>query len=452
MRATNERQDASARARVRALTLHPIAVRSACLKIARMHARWSPTMLRYALPSSSAPRKYSGPSPSPGPPAPDPGLANRLLTTLAHLPALEALTIEWRDPLAAADERAWCGALISALLRALAHRVGELTLVVPYSALGALGITAHAMERLRALAVEIVAPDAAHHGGGAPAVEEGGMEALTTLVNGSSATLVRLEITVRGHSADLASLFGALRSPARLTHLALSIPCDARHLSEPEALARFLGAASTLSGFSFAPTYCCSAPPLGAHHAEDAQDAWYAHAFPKILHAINALTLTLNTTGHSSARVHPALSAPSAACADAHALRLRVNGRIRVLDELRAVLAPFVRSAPAGGVGPTHADANTAAARGRGEGGGGEDSHAAEAHGADGPAGWRGGPEALAIEAHVLGVPLLALLARLLPGLRALEVRYHWVGAAGDADAVRVPFLCACCVMGRHPR
>ncbi len=142
--------------------------------------------------------------------------------------------------------------------------------------------------------------------------------------------------------------------------------------------------------------------------------------------------------------MHPALTALTAACAGRPELRLRLAGRIRMLDELRVLLAPFI----AGSAGPTHADANTAGARGRGGGSTGLDNGGGGGL-ARGGAPWPRGPPrsgdedwgALAIDAHVLDVALLALLARILPGLRALEVRYDWVGAAGGTDAVRSSLL-----------
>ena len=297
------------------------------------------------------------------------------------------------------------------------------------------------MEGLRKIAVEVVAPDPAHGGGGSSmGLEDGALEALAALINASSTTLVRLSLTTRGHVTDLAPLFVALRPLPVLTHIALSIPCDARHLSDPVALTRFLSGASALTSFAFAPKLCCS-PALHGHADADAHDAWCARAFSaRSLNNVTALSLAPDTGG---TRVHPALAALSAACAGTPALRLRVAGRIRALDELRVLLTPFV----AGGAAPTHADANTAGTRGRGGGstgldkGGREDSHEAEPHGAEGPAERGRGPGTLAIEAHVLDVALLALLARLLPDLRTLEVRYHWVGAAGGTDAVRSSLL-----------
>ena len=345
-----------------------------------------------------------------------------------------------------------CDTFVRALLRALGNRrVAELSLVIPYSAVGALvGSQEHEagaeglrmMEGLRKIAVEVVAPDPAHGGGGGSSMglEDGALEALAALINASSTTLVRLSLTTRGHVTDLAPLFVALRPLPVLTHLALSIPCEARHLSDPVALTRFLSGASALTSFAFAPKLCCS-PALHGHADADAHDAWCARAFSaRSLNNVTALSLAPDTGG---TRVHPALAALSAACAGTPALRLRIAGRIRALDELRVLLGPFV----AGGAAPTHADANTAGTGGRGGGrtgldkGGGEDSHEVEPHGTEGPAErgreWKNGLDALAIEVHVLDVALLALLVRLLPDLCALEVRYDWVGAAGGTDAVR---------------
>ncbi len=117
--------------------------------------------------------------------------------------------------------------------------MAELSLVIPYSAVGALlGSQAREvgaeglqmMAGLRKIAVEVVAPDAAHGGGGGSSlgVEDGALEALAALINASSTTLVRLSLTARGHVTNLAPLFVALRPLPVLMHLALNIACDAR--------------------------------------------------------------------------------------------------------------------------------------------------------------------------------------------------------------------------------
>ncbi|KAF9484613.1 hypothetical protein BDN70DRAFT_890892 [Pholiota conissans] len=380
-------QDSSVAARVRSLTIHPKAVRSACLKSGKAYRRQRSLTNRY-WPDSFRLRTERAPLEE------DTELADRFLDTLARLPNIEEYAVEWEHGVQA--ERAFCVPLLSAMwpLQA-AHTLRSISLemmlahlcdMLPPDALPCL-------ERVEDLRLHFTRGTDTWSG----SVGETSGALLTRLaafVNRLAPSLTSLYIASIGHF-DFSQLYADLGFFPRLVQLAIIAPCDPRHIVDPTCFNTFLNMhKGTISSLAFAPQYCCYQSALGpdAGAAVTTTDEWFARAFAGVDFAhLYSLQLGLNILGSGGKRVMDPV--PLVAAAAARNLeRLGVWGCIISLEDLRLLLEPFAQTP---------------------------------------------GPRCLVLEVHVLDVALLDLLAAYLPGLHTLHLTYRWVGSSGMTNVIK---------------
>lgn len=267
---------------------------------------------------------------------------------------------------------------------------------------------------------------------------------LASFLNLLSPSLHSLTLSSFGH-LDFSFLFLPLQTFPHLRELSLSIPCDARHFTNPRGFTAFLEAHKhQLEVLSFSPQYCClpsfssqfqsqyqqSIIPFPSstsdiHHPEKPVEVVWEHlAFSGLnFPTLRTLDLGLNILGPGGKRVLPCIlyvvvaaakgqptltSAPAnkAECQPEQCtvpLTLTIMGCIISLADLDDLITPFAECQ----------ETRPSSRR----------------------------LKSLILEVHALSVHLLDLLSSRLPYLETLELTYRWVGEASCSNAVSTPPL-----------
>lgn len=264
---------------------------------------------------------------------------------------------------------------------------------------------------------------------------------LASFLNLISPSLHSLTLSSFGH-LDFSFLFLPLQTFPHLRELSLSIPCDARHLTNPCGFTTFLEAHKhQLEVLSFSPQYCClqSSPsqfqsqqsiiPFPSstsniyHSEKPAEVVWEHLAFSRLsFPTLRTLELGLNVLGPGGKRVLPCILYVAVAVAKGQLtltrapvntvdyepeqstvpLTLTIMGCIISLADLDDLVTPFSEYQE------TRAPSRRL--------------------------------KSLVLEVHALSVHLLDLLSSRLPYLETLELTYRWVGEAWCSNAVSAPF------------
>ncbi|KDR71659.1 hypothetical protein GALMADRAFT_281866 [Galerina marginata CBS 339.88] len=367
-------RDSLIAARVRSLTIHPRAVRSACLRSNKptKHLNRIQPAKNVHWPDDFRFRSERVPIEE------DVILADKFLDTLGNLHNIEEYIVEWKH----GDdyEKPFCFPLLSAIwpLHAQNLRIIRFNMMLSYLC-DVLGPVT-GLDRVQELTLYFGSNDIKSTTTSNPdlAIKEA-FEKLATFMNRLALSLQSLTISSIGH-LNFSSLYSSLTYFPHLTYLALLMPCDPGHVLDPTGFHHFLHAHRAVEHFHFSPQYCCRQSSQDTVSAED----WLNRAFAGIdLRHLRSLELGLNILGPGGKRVMPTIPRVCSAAKDVWSLS--IVGCIISLEDLRTLLHPF--SALAGG----------------------------------------SAPRTLVLEVHVLDVQLLDLLADLLPGLEMLNLTYRWV-------------------------
>ncbi|PPQ90333.1 hypothetical protein CVT25_007735 [Psilocybe cyanescens] len=371
-------QDSSVAARVRSLTVHPKAVRSACLRSAKSvknrirpakNSHW-PNDFRYRS------TKY--------PIEEDVELADKLLDALASLHHIEEFTIEWKQGFEA--ERSFCLPLLIAIWPLVSQNVRVIKLDMMLGHMADMVSPLSGLDRVQELALNFTCHDERFGPWVGPGYEaKDAFEQLAAFTNRLAPSLQSLTISSIGH-LDFSWLYANLTCFPHLTSLSLLVPCDPRHVVDPTGLHRFLRAHHGVENLNFSPQYCChqSALQPEAAHGRISTEDWLARVFEGVTFSnLRSLELGLNILGSGGKRVM--LTVPRIGYAAKNVKSLTIAGCLISLEDLRLLLGPF--SLAGGGASP----------------------------------------RTLVLEVHVLDVTLLDLLADLLPGLEMLDLTYRWI-------------------------
>ncbi|KAJ3506270.1 hypothetical protein NLJ89_g6963 [Agrocybe chaxingu] len=384
---TRIERDPSVAARVQSLTIHPKAVRSACLRSSRntwvirpvRNAHWPDAFRlrteRFAIEE-------------------DIELADRFLDAVAKLDRIEEYIIEWRQGVEA--ERTFCLPLLTAVWPLHSQNLRTIKLDMMLSHLCDMLSTVSGLDRLRDLSLRFTCNDSRFGPWGGPGYEaKYAFEQLATFMNRLALTLQSLAIYSIGH-LNFSWLFASLTFFPKMKSLSLQVPCDPRHVIDPTGLHHFLRAHHAVEHFNFAPQYCChqstqDPDPAISHGCASTED-WLNRAFGGLsFEGLESLELGLNILGSGGKRVMPPV--PRIGGAAKSVRSLGIVGCLISLQDLKAVLDPFKMA----------------------------------------------NPRTLVIEVHVLDINLLDLLASSLPDLERIDLTYRWVGSSGCTDEVRLP-------------
>ncbi|KAF8196960.1 hypothetical protein BJ912DRAFT_1056048 [Pholiota molesta] len=316
-------RDPSVAARVRSLTVHPKAVRSACLRAGKTNRRQRSVKNRYWPDSFRTERTLL---------EEDTELADRFLDALAHLSAIEEYAIEWDHGVE--SERSFCLPLLSAIWPLYGHNLRSIKLNMTLGHLAYLHLSCS---------------DARYGTWGGPGHEtQQALERLAAFVNRLALSLRSLSISSIAH-LDFSWLYANLTYFPLLARLALLVPCDPRHVVDPTGLHHFLHLhKDTLANLAFSPQYCCYQSALGPSRPAPAQPSaacattedWLGRAFGGVaFQHLHSLELGLNIVGSGGKRVMPAVPRIGAAAKDVESLG--ILGCIIALEDLRVLLHPF---------------------------------------------------------------------------------------------------------------
>ncbi|KAF8962914.1 hypothetical protein BDZ97DRAFT_2059402 [Flammula alnicola] len=376
-------QDPLVADRVRSLTVHPKAVRSACLKSAKGTKRRVRPLRNQHWPDAFRLRSERFPLEE------DTELADKFLASLGYLHAIEEYAIEWQQGVE--PERSFCLPLLSAIWPPLGQNLRVVKLDMMLSHLCDMVSPVTGLDRVQELSLHFTCNDGRFGPWGGPGYSaKQAFEQLAGFMNRLALSLQSLTLSSIGH-LNFSWLYASLSYFPHLNYLALFVPCDPRHIVDPTGFHNFLSAHKDIAHFSFSPQYCCHQSSLGPepqHGCASAED-WLNRAFGAItFQNLHSLELGLNILGSGGKRVM--LPVPRVGSAARDVRSLVVLGCIISLDDLHVLLRPFSQAAAT--------------------------------------------PRSFTLEVHVLDVTLLDLLANCLPGLETLDLTYRWIGTSGSTN------------------
>ncbi|KAH9475067.1 hypothetical protein JR316_0012172 [Psilocybe cubensis] len=371
-------QDSSIAGRVRSLTIHPMAIRSACLRSGKgVKNRVRPAKNQY-WPNDFRYRTAKYPIEE------DVGLADKILDLLANLSNIDEFAVEWDQGVA--DELPFCLPLLNAIWPIFHNnlRVIKLDMILRHMAAMVSPLTG--LDRVQEVSLHFTTTDDTRLAslGGTGYDPKDAFSQLSAFLNRLSPSLKAMTISSSGH-LDFSSLYNNLTYFPRLISLSILLPCDPRHVVDPKGLGRFLRVHNRVERLNFTPKHCCcqSKQDPGATPGHISPEDWLSRVFENVIFSnLHSLELGLNVCAGGK-RVM--LAVPRVAGAAKNVKCLIITGCIIALEDLRLLLEPF---SPA--VGGTS-------------------------------------PRTLVLEVRVLDVALLDLLADLLPGLEMLHLTYRWL-------------------------
>ncbi|KAF8811353.1 hypothetical protein BYT27DRAFT_7231772 [Phlegmacium glaucopus] len=367
--------------RVRSLTIHPKAVRSACLRSSKGRSRCRPATNQH-WPSyfRLQSEKFAM--------LEDIELADRFLAALENLHCIEEYVIEWKQGIEA--ERSFCLPLLSAMWPLYGHNLQIIKLDMMLTNLCDMLGSVTGLDRVQELSINLTCNHGrfGHWGLGENEAKDA-FERLATFMNRLALSLQSLTLSSIGH-LNFSWLYSNLSYFPHLTYLALLLPCDPHHVVDPTAFHHFLRAHRSIEHLNFSPQYCCyqSSLPPEINTELVSTDDWLNRCFTGItFQNLQRLELGLNVLGSGGKRVM--LPVPCIGYAARNVRSLGILGRIISLADLALILNPFSRT-----------ECGIA-------------------------------PRTLVLEVHVLDVNLLDLLADYLPELERLDLTYSWVHSSG---------------------
>ncbi|KAF8151521.1 hypothetical protein B0H34DRAFT_727984 [Crassisporium funariophilum] len=383
-------KDPSVALRVRSLTIHPKAVRSACLRSGKGKKGSLQIVKNPNWPEPFRHRSILYPIEE------DIQLADQFLNALGCLHQITEFAVEWTRGLEA--ERPFCLPLLEAIWPLYSGNLRTIRLDMMLSHLSDMVSSLTGLDHVQELALNFTCNDSRYGPWGGPGYEaRHAFEQVAAFINRLALTLNSLTISSIGH-LNFSWLYSSLTYFPHLTLLALLVPCDPRHIVDPIGFYRFLRAHHAIEHLNFSPQFCChkSSTPPEPSSGLSSTEAWLNRCFGDItFQNLKHLELGLNILGSGGKRVM--IPVPRVGRAARNVRSLSILGCLISLDDLRLILDPF-----------SHASGGST-------------------------------PGTLVLEVHVLDVNLLDLLADLLPGLQRLDLTYRWINSFACTN--ETPFI-----------
>ncbi|KAJ3550509.1 hypothetical protein NMY22_g428 [Coprinellus aureogranulatus] len=378
------RNESDVRTLVQSIAVYPRAIRSACLRSSKQKSHLGTAGPR----SPAAPSSFRAQMENPAA-REDFALADRIVDSLAGLPNVSELDVDWERP--TTDEAAFCVPMLKALVHSVGSQLTSLSLSMALDVLSSFVSSIQDPPPIRTLRLNLGSnmddpesmEDADKH-----------QEALATFVNSLASTLQSLSLTCKWH-CRLCTLFHHLHTFPHLRSLRLHIPFDPHHLDGTQGVNRFLRThAPCLAHLEFTPIHCCNRP----HALRDSvttrlnSDEWLHDVFASVeLRNLRTLDLGLNPTIGGAPRVLPAIAYFGHAVGGNLGC-LTITGVVMSVEDLGAILQPFAETG-------------------------------------------KSAPKMVVLEVNVLSREVVEALTGALAGLEVLDLTYRWVITAGNRDA-----------------